>query len=126
MIDGKQNLNKMQQFNININNWTLSIILCSHILSSWLCYVFSKFACKIQIQNFSFSFPINLTMIITVILLLIFGGLREINTCIFKQFIDNYLFFDTPSIHRMDEFIMKEYAWIWIFTIISQAWITKV
>ena len=41
-----------------------------HIVSSYCAYIISKFACKIVIQNFSFAFPIALTVPLTVISLI--------------------------------------------------------
>lgn len=103
------------------------IILLAQILTSWLCYVFSKFACKIQIQNFSFSFPISLTVPVSITLLLILNGLREMNTCAFHGYLDDsdYLFFVMPPVYFIQDFIIKEFSWIWLLTILSQAWITR-
>lgn len=118
--------NQPSQTIVTVDGWTLSLVLGAHILPSWLCYVFAKFACKIHIQNFSYAFPISVAMPLSVTLLLALGGLREIDTCIFHRLVDGYLSFDTPSIYRLGEFVAKEHAWMWILAIIAQAWITKV
>merc|ERR1719341_2777694 len=39
-------------------------------LTSYLCYIFGKFACKICIQGFSFAFPVNLTIPASICLLI--------------------------------------------------------
>lgn len=96
-----------------------------HIVCSWLSYVFTKFACKIQIQTFSFAFPINLTIPVSVTVAIILCGLREADTCIFHGLIGDDLFFRAPPVYFLSEYVVKEYAWMWLLTLSAQTWITK-
>lgn len=96
-----------------------------HLISSWLCFVFSKFACKIQIQGFSFAFPINLTIPVGISIMILLCGLREEDVCAFHNFIPDYLFFKIPPVHLMETYVREDYAWIWLLWLFSQTWITK-
>lgn len=124
-IFSDQNTSNSKQYTYTASNNIFLFVLLSQILSTWLCYVFAKFACKIQIQNFSFAFPINLTVPLTITILLAVGGLREIDSCALHGFFDDYVFFNVPPIYFIGDFVVKEYAWMWLLTILSQAWITK-
>ena len=55
--------------------------------TSHLTYIFSKFACKVQIQGFSFAFPISFVVPITVALTLAFCGIRAKDSCAFEDVI---------------------------------------
>lgn len=94
-------------------------------ISSWLLYVSAKFTCKIQIQPFSFALPINLTVPVTIIVLMTFCILRETNSCVFHDFLPDYLFFHSPPVYEVTDYITKEHCWAWIFWLFSQAWITR-
>lgn len=100
-------------------------VFLTHLLASYICYVFSKFACKIQIQSFSFAFPVNLTVPVAVSVLLILCGLRESDVCYFHHILPDYLFFTSPPIYNLLDYLTNEYAWIWILWLISQSWITQ-
>lgn len=100
-------------------------VFLTHMLASYICYVFSKFACKIQIQSFSFAFPVNLTVPVSVSVLLILCGLRESDVCYFHSVLPDYLFFKSPPIYNLLDYLTNEYAWIWILWLISQSWITQ-
>lgn len=101
--------------------WTTAI----HILCSYLSYVFAKFACKIQIQGFGFAFPLNLTIPVTITVLTVLCGLRAAKTCAFHGYIDDDLFFRMPPVYHLMDFIVEEYAWIWILSLFAQTWITR-
>lgn len=100
-------------------------IFLVQILSSYFCYIFSKFACKIQIQIFSFSFPISLTVPVSVTLLMLFCGLREMNPCAFHKLLPDYMFFQMPPIYFMSDYVIKDVVWIWLLWLFSQTWVTK-
>lgn len=100
-------------------------ILLVHVASSYICYIFGKFACKIHIQTFSFSFPINLTVPLTVCTLIILCGLREADVCAFHDFLPDYIFFHMPPVHFMFSYIFKQFAWVWVFWLFSQTWVTR-
>ncbi|KAK7069529.1 chitin synthase I, partial [Halocaridina rubra] len=92
-------------------------------LTAWLCYVFGKFACKIYIQGFSFAFPVNLTIPLTVSLLVTACGLKFEKVCAF-DFMPAYLFWECKNGDILSNFISKDHAWVWIFWLLSQTWIT--
>ncbi|XP_038118969.1 chitin synthase chs-2 [Culex quinquefasciatus] len=96
-----------------------------HVLCSHLCYIFSKFSCKIHIQSFSMAFPINLTVPVTVTLLLVFCGLREADVCVFNGFLPDYLFFRMPPIYYLFDYVVNEFSWLWLLWLLSQTWITR-
>ncbi|KFB43652.1 AGAP001205-PA-like protein [Anopheles sinensis] len=97
----------------------------THVLCSYLCYIFSKFACKIQIQSFSMAFPINLTVPVTVTLLLVFCGLREADVCAFHSILPDYIFFRMPPIYYLFDYVVNEFSWLWLLWLLSQTWITR-
>lgn len=99
-------------------------ILLFQIFSAYLCYIFGKYACKIMIQGFSYAFPVNLTVPVTISLLITMCGLRNDDPCFFQNSIPDYLFFNSPSIYFLDDFILKQHAWVWLLWLLSQTWIT--
>ncbi|XP_071447223.1 chitin synthase chs-2-like [Hetaerina americana] len=94
------------------------------VLSAYLCYTFGKFACKICIQPFSFAFSLNLTVPVTITLLIAFCSEHAENACAFYGIIPNHLFFNSPSMFMLTEFLSKQQAWLWLLWLLSQAWIT--
>ncbi|KAF0297190.1 Chitin synthase chs-2 [Amphibalanus amphitrite] len=94
------------------------------ILCAYLAYIFGKFACKICIQGFSFAFPVNLTIPVTLSLLLMSCGLRAGDSCFMRDTIPSYLFFECPSGDYIKDFIAGEHVWIWVLWLFSQTWIT--
>lgn len=63
---------------------------------AYFCFASAKFACKILIQNFSFTLALNLVGPVTVNLLITFCGIRNANPCAFHNTIPDYLFFEMP------------------------------
>lgn len=120
--DNKQNPNE----NRTIRSATMLIlfVFLIHTVASWIFYVFSKFSCKIQIQTFSFAFPVNLTVPITVTFLLAMCGMRSANVCAFNGILPDYVFVNVPPFYRLYDFVFKEYAWVWLLWMLSQAWVT--
>ncbi|XP_058825614.1 chitin synthase chs-2-like [Topomyia yanbarensis] len=100
-------------------------ITAIHVLCSYICYIFSKFSCKIHIQSFSMAFPINLTVPVTVTLLLVFCGLREADVCAFNDVLPDYLFFRMPPIYYLFDYVINEFSWLWLLWLLSQTWITR-
>lgn len=96
-----------------------------HSVSSWIVYVFSKFAAKVYIQSFSMAFPINLTVPAGVGVLAALCSLRADNVCALHGFFPDFLFFKDPPLYYFFDFVVNEYAWVWLLWLISQAWITK-
>ncbi|XP_076028581.1 hyaluronan synthase-like protein kkv [Oratosquilla oratoria] len=98
-------------------------VLLIQVFTAWLCYVFSKFACKICIQGFSFAFPVNLTIPVSILLLMTACGLRRDDPCSFA-FMPSYLFWECKNGDIIQDFLINDYAWIWLFWLLSQTWIT--
>ncbi|XP_026327265.1 chitin synthase chs-2-like [Hyposmocoma kahamanoa] len=91
---------------------------------AYFCFASAKFACKILIQNFSFTLALNLVGPVTVNLLITFCGIRNANPCAFHNTIPDYLFFEMPPVYYIWRYIGYEHVWVWILWMISQAWIT--
>ncbi|VVD01781.1 unnamed protein product [Leptidea sinapis] len=99
-------------------------VLLIQVFSAYFCYIFGKFACKILIQGFSYAFPINLVIPLVVNFLIAACGLRHGNTCIFHGTIPDYLFFESPPVFSLSDFISRQMAWVWLLWLLSQTWIT--
>ncbi|CAH2243522.1 jg9407 [Pararge aegeria aegeria] len=91
---------------------------------AYVCYACGKFACKILIQKFSFTFALSLVGPVTVNFLIYFCGRRNADPCAFRDTIPEYLFFDIPPVYFLRVYITQEMVWIWLLWLISQAWIT--
>lgn len=113
--------------------------ICVQIISAWLCYVFGKFACRICIQRFSFSFPLILTIPVTLSLLIATCGIHFEDRCNSNRWLPTYLFWTCHKIPFMlttpptpaataDATIVSSFnnihAFMWLIWLISQAWIT--
>lgn len=113
------------EYTVSSVNKSIVYVLLVHMLASYVCYVFSKFACKIRIQPISFSLPMNLAVPLTITLITVFCALREGNVCYFHNFIPDYMAFNSPPIYYMTTYLINEYVWIWFIWIVSQSWITS-
>ncbi|XP_055379222.1 chitin synthase chs-2 isoform X1 [Condylostylus longicornis] len=109
---------------IDASHDTVTYVLLIQILAAYLCYIFGKFACKIMIQGFSYAFPVNLTIPVSVSLLIAACGIRNGDPCFFHGTIPDYLFFESPTQFNLDDFVSKQMAWAWILWLLSQTWIT--
>lgn len=103
---------------------TAMMVCFVQVLAAYLCYIFGKFACKIMIQGFSYAFPVNLTIPVTISLVIAACGLRKDDLCFFDGVIPNYLFFDSPQLEFLNQFIFGQHAWVWLLWLLSQTWIT--
>lgn len=117
--------NEPYRTSVSGNSTAIWWIFFLHAISSYICYIFGKFACKIQIQSFSFSLPINLVVPLTVSTAIILCGLRQANICYFHNLLPDYTFFKTPSNEFLFVYIFKYFAWIWIFWLFSQTYVTR-
>ncbi|CAH0725885.1 unnamed protein product, partial [Brenthis ino] len=99
-------------------------VLLIQVFAAYFCYIFGKFACKILIQGFSYAFPINLVIPLVVNFLIAACGLRNGDTCIFHGTVPDYLFFESPPVFSLSDFISRQMAWIWLLWLLSQTWIT--
>ena len=69
-------------------------VLLVQIGASYIAYIFAKFASKVQIQGFSFSFPLSAVVPICATLLLSGCGARAKDRCAFHHFMPDYVFFE--------------------------------
>ncbi|RZC42525.1 chitin synthase 1, partial [Asbolus verrucosus] len=109
---------------ITANDMTAIYVLLINIFASYLAYIFGKFACKIMIQGFSYAFPVNLTIPVSISLLIAACGLRNGDPCFFHDTIPSYLFYESPTVMFLNDFISHQHAWIWLLWLLSQTWIT--
>lgn len=77
-----------------------------------------------MIQGFSYAFPVNLTIPLTISLLIAASGLRSEDPCFFHGTIPDYFFFQPPPENFLNNFASKQYAWIWLLWLLSQTWTT--
>lgn len=103
---------------------TVIYMIVIQVLAAYFCYVFGKFACKILIQGFSYAFPVNLTIPVSISLLIAACGIRNGDPCFFHGSIPDYLFFDSPPVFRLSDFASRQMAWAWLLWLLSQTWIT--
>lgn len=101
------------------------VMLSIQVIASYLCYIFSKFACKIHIQIFSFSIPINLTVPLTISTLIVLCGLRQSEVCAYHDVLPDHSFFHMPPIHSLFSYVFKQFVWIWVIWILAQVWLTR-
>lgn len=99
-------------------------VLLINICASYFVYIFGKFACKIMIQGFSYAFPVNLTIPVSISLLITLCGLRNGDPCFFHDTFPSYLFFESPPVYFLNDFISRQHAWVWLLWLLSQTWIT--
>ncbi|XP_076350653.1 chitin synthase chs-2-like isoform X2 [Tachypleus tridentatus] len=99
-------------------------LLFVQVVSSWICYTFGKFACKICIQRLSFAFPICLTVPVSISLLLASCETRKKSVCFFQDIFPDFLFWTCPEGKFIENFIKESYVWLWVPMILSQTWIT--
>lgn len=103
---------------------TVLLVLGIQILAAYFCYITGKFACKILIQGFSYAFPVNLTIPLSISLMIAACGIRNGDPCFFHGTIPDYLFFESPAVFRLSDFAAREMAWVWLLWLLSQTWIT--
>ncbi|XP_011301044.1 uncharacterized protein kkv isoform X1 [Fopius arisanus] len=99
-------------------------VLLIQIFASYFAYIFGKFACKILIQGFSYAFPVSLTIPVLISLLIAACGLRNTDPCFFHGTIPDYLFYESPPPYFLNDFVSKQYAWVWLLWLLSQTWFT--
>ncbi|XP_018363705.1 PREDICTED: uncharacterized protein LOC108761593 isoform X2 [Trachymyrmex cornetzi] len=109
---------------VNADFNTPIYVLLLQIAGAYFAYVFGKFACKILIQGFSYAFPVNLTIPVSISLLIAACGLRNNDPCFFHGTVPDYLFYESPLPNFLNDFVSKQYAWVWLLWLLSQTWIT--
>lgn len=113
-----------ETIDIDADFYIMLYVLLTQICCAYFCYIFGKFACKIMIQGFSYAFPVNLTIPVTLSLLISACGLRHEDPCFFHNSIPDYLFFESPPVYFLNDFISRQYAWVWLLWLLSQTWVT--
>ncbi|CAG9817347.1 unnamed protein product [Phaedon cochleariae] len=104
--------------------WIPLIVWFINISSTYICYAFGKFSCKILIQTFGFALPANLTVPVLLTGLIVMCGNYVKDECAYADSIPPHLFFTVPSLSYLNEFIGHQYAWVWLIWLLSQTWIT--
>lgn len=95
-----------------------------NFLSNYACYATAKFTCRILIQSFSYAFSVNLAIPVTLSGLIAMCGLYVNDECFFYNTIPSYLFFNSPNVYQLKDFISQQYSWLWLLWLLSQTWIT--
>lgn len=106
------------------NSMTPWYLLLINALTTYVCYAVAKFACKIQIQGFGYALPVNLAVPVTISGLIAMCGEYNKDVCAFYDTIPTYLFFDSPPVYLLADFITQQQSYIWLLWLISQTWIT--
>jgi len=112
--------------------------------------ILGKFSCKIGIQSFSFAFPLNLSVPMTLVTLVSLCGFRDTcfkDTAFLKNFFPPYIFFECAQGNLLHDFIINEvkkkahfsiselfqsivsyicfqYGWVWFLWVLAQIWVT--
>lgn len=109
---------------INTDYMTVMWVFLINIISTYVCYAVGKFACKIMIQGFGYAFPINLVVpCATVILIIMCNSFNE-DPCAFESVIPPYLFFNSPPLYELSNYMAQVQPWLWLLWLLSQTWIT--
>ncbi|CAG9860406.1 unnamed protein product [Phyllotreta striolata] len=103
--------------------WTPLVVFFINISTTYVCYAFCKFACKIMIQTVSCAIPINLAVPALVTVLVSICGKYHEDVCSYADSIPEYLFFNVPPVEDLENFFWKNL--IWVLWLLSQTWITK-
>ncbi|XP_037938535.1 chitin synthase chs-2 [Teleopsis dalmanni] len=117
-------LSSFSGFNVESNSSALFYVLFLQIVSSYLCYIFAKFACKIKIQKFSFSLPFSLIDPISVAIIILLTFWRDSNVCVFHNYVPDYLSFNSLSSKNILSSLTNDYLWLWVLWWLSQLWVT--
>jgi chitin synthase len=99
-------------------------ILVIQISTSYGAYIFAKFASKVQIQTFSFAFPITCVIPVCITFLISGCGMRSTDKCAFVGIIPNNLFYVCPEIGDFLTYTWEDDMWIFLIWFLSYIWIT--
>ncbi|XP_065572052.1 chitin synthase chs-2-like isoform X2 [Artemia franciscana] len=99
-------------------------VLLIQIFTALACYIFGKFACRVNMQGFSFALPLNLAVPSVITFMVIFCGIREKDTCAFKGVLPSYLFFNCPEGDFVEDVIFSQFGFLWFVWFLSQVWVT--
>ncbi|XP_055854071.1 chitin synthase chs-2 [Episyrphus balteatus] len=112
------------EFVVQSNSYVIVYTLIIQIVSSYLCYIFAKFACKVKIQEFSFSMSVSVVGPVSLAVLVIVASAREADVCAFHDYIPDYLAFRSLPIYRFSEYLEKDFVWLGLLWWASQLWVT--
>ncbi|XP_076280486.1 chitin synthase chs-2 isoform X3 [Lasioglossum baleicum] len=91
----------------------------------FLVYRVAIFAYKTQMHKFGVALPISLVTPGTTLLIIMFCIVRNGDSCVFRDFLSDYLFFKEPmSYNDIKDFILSWHIWCWIIWWLSQIWIS--
>ena len=106
-------------------NLTPMFVLFVQIGCTYGGYIFSKFACKVQIQQFSFAVPLSAVVPVCLTLTLAGCGARAQDPCAFHAGgVPDYLFFECPAVGDFFEYVWSQHLWLWLLWFLSQLWVT--
>ncbi|XP_017480643.1 PREDICTED: uncharacterized protein LOC108369929 isoform X2 [Rhagoletis zephyria] len=110
---------------ISTNARAVVYVLILQVSSSYLCYIFSKFACKVKIQEFSLSLPLNLVGPISIAITSWMTSTRGANVCTLHTFLPDYLGLIGNREKEFPDGIIADRLWIWPLWWLSQIWISR-
>lgn len=130
-IQLKSDKNFEEDLMIDSLNLTCIWMILAQIISSYLCYAFSKFACKICIQALGFAFPISLVVPVTISLISFIMDIRYQNKCLLTSYYQpfQYIFWNGQkgvTLYDDNKFQFDSELWLyfwWGICFLSQIWI---
>jgi chitin synthase len=99
-------------------------VLAVQVGCTYGAYIFAKFACKVQIQGFSFAVPLCSIIPLCMTLLLVGCGLRASDACAFHDSVPDYLGMQCPAVGDYFTYLWDDQLWLWFLWFLSQLWIT--
>lgn len=68
----------------------------------------------------SFAFPIGLVVPVLISVLVVVCGFYAKNECVYHDIFPSYLFFNSPPLICLKDFVVDQYAWLWLVWLLSQ------
>ena len=108
-------------------------ILATQVCCGLAAYIFGKFACKYNIQQFAFAAPLTLVMPTSIGTIMGLCEVRRGDPCKFTGHVPNHLFFQCPMNYTdptgnesVPSYVFLDlFGWAWIFIFLAQCWITS-
>lgn len=94
------------------------------MVSTYLCYIFGKLACRVCIQAFSYSFPVLLSVPTALTVVISLCGVRNNDTCFWDSLFPGYLWWSCPVGDFWSDYFLSQHTWLWVLWLLSQFWIT--
>ena len=101
-------------------------VLLIQISTTYFAYVGAKFASKVQIQIFSFAFPLTCVLPFGLAILVSMCGAQAEDMCAYQSGsirVPNRLFFECPNVGDYFQYAVSSNAWIALVWYISFVWI---